>query len=59
MNPIRKPQINSPSDQVKFEQIRTYLFALVDELNFTLFRQEREIAILREEIKTLREKQKE
>jgi hypothetical protein len=59
MNPIRKPQINSPSDHVKIEQIRTYLFALVDELNFTLFRQEREIATLREEIKTLKEKKKE
>lgn len=59
MNPIRKPQINSTSDHVKIEQIRTYLFALVDELNFTLFRQEREIATLREEIKTLKEKQKE
>jgi hypothetical protein len=59
MNPIRKPQINAPFDHVKIEQIRTYLFALVDELNYTLFRQEREIATLREELKQLKEKQEE
>ena len=59
MNPIRKPQINAPSDHVKIEQIRAYLFALVDELNYTLFRQEREIATLREELKALKEKQEE
>jgi hypothetical protein len=59
MTPIRKPQINSPSDHVKIDQIRTYLFALADELNFTLFSQEREIATLREEIKSLKEKKEE
>ena len=59
MNPIRKPNINAQPDHVKIEQVRSYLFALVDELNFIFFQQEKEITELKAELKALKENKEE
>ena len=55
---LRKPQIVAPTPSGQIQEIKSYLFRLVDDLQYQINQYEVEISKLKAEIETLKEKSK-